>query len=228
MFEREDGGHASSEWDGFVGGQRDELGGARRTGAAAFEFKLRVKVLLLAWANEQLKQLHFGEFVNVRERSRFEVFRHKLHYITDIRATIGEFAAMPTGDIHAAAGIHIDVSRATNGQESLLMRVKGSTVGGRVVAEHRAAAPVAGVHGVAKGCGPAGVVVKHTAAARATAIILERGHDLGVKIFIPRRIAILPGLHDVAKAHIPTTTVVCVIAREHVEVRVDTRIEDVT
>ena len=65
------------------------------------------------------------------------------------------------------------------------MCVKGGTVGGRVMQEHRTAAPVAGVGTVAEGFGPAGVMIKHAATAGAAAVILEGWEDFVREILVP-------------------------------------------
>ena len=107
------------------------------------------------------------------------------------------------------------------------MRIKRGAVGCGVVEEHRAAAPVAGVHAVAERLGPAGVVIKHPAAAGATAVVGQGRHDFFREIFVPRRVAVLGGLDDVRKTDVPATAVVGVVAGEDVHVRVDAGVEDV-
>ena len=185
LLEGEDGCHAAGEGHGLVRCERVEFGRAGGVGAAAQELELRVQVLLLAGADEQVEQGGIVDLGDVRERFRFEILRHHLHHEANIRSAVGELTAVPTGYVHAAAGVHVDIGRARDGEEGFLMCVKGGTVGGRVMQEHRTAAPVASVGTVAEGFGPAGVMIKHAATARAAAVVLEGREDFVRKIFVP-------------------------------------------
>ncbi|HIG81260.1 MAG TPA: hypothetical protein EYQ62_06395, partial [Verrucomicrobiales bacterium] len=91
-----------------------------------------MKVLLLARAGEKVEQFRVSQFGDVGEWLGLKIFWHELHDVADIRATVGKFATMPTGDIHAAASVHVDVSGTGDGEEGFLMRVKGRAIGGRV------------------------------------------------------------------------------------------------
>ena len=57
---------------GLVRCERVEFGRASGAGAAAQELELRVQVLLLAGADEQVEQGGIVDLGNVRERFRFE------------------------------------------------------------------------------------------------------------------------------------------------------------
>ena len=178
--------------------------------------------MLLARANEQVEEGGVIDLGNIGERLRLETLRHHLHDEADIGAAVRKFTPVPTGHVHAAAGVHIDVCRARDGQEGFLMRIKGRPVGGRVVKEHRAASPVAGIGTVVEGLGPTGVMIKHAATARAATVVLERWENLAMKILVPRRVTILGGLHDVTEAYVPATAIVCIIACENVQIGIDT------
>ena len=55
LLKGEDGGHPAGEGHGLVRCERVEFGRAGGVGAAAQQFELRVQVLLLAGANEQVE-----------------------------------------------------------------------------------------------------------------------------------------------------------------------------
>ena len=150
-----------------------------------------------------------------------------MRHVADIRAAVGELAAVPAGHQHAAVAVHVDIRGATKREKGILVRIKGRAIGGRVVKEHRATAPVAGVHGMVVGLGPASVVIEHAAATGAAAVVLERRHDFAGKILVPRWITVLGALQDVVEAHVPAAAVVGVVASEDVQVWINAGIEDV-
>ncbi len=135
---------------------------------------------------------------------------------------------MPTGDIHAAAGVHIDISGAANGEKSFLMRIKGGPIGRWIMQEHCTAPPIAGVHRVAVGFRPAGVMVEHAAATGAASVILKGGHEFIVEILVPGRVAVLGTLHDMTKAYVPAASIIGIVTRENVQVGIDAGIKNIT
>ena len=78
-----------------------------------------------------------------------------------------------------------------------------------------------------KELGPAGVVIKHPAAAGATAVVGQGRHDFFREIFVPRRVTVLGGLDDVRKTDVPATAVIGVVAGEDIHVGVDAGVEDI-
>ena len=187
-----------------------------------------MQVLLLARANKQLKEIVLTQFGDIRKGFGLKTLRDQLDNITHVGTDIGKFAAMPTGDIHAPAGIHIDIGGAANGEKGLLMCIKGGPIGRWIMQEHCTATPIAGVHRMAEGFGPTGIVVEHAAATGAPTIVLKGGHELIVEILVPGRVAVFGTLHNVIESNIPATTIIGVITRENIQVGINTGIKNIT
>ena len=86
---------------------------------------------------------------------------HKANILTAIR----KLPVFPTGNDHPATTIDIHICGAWNLEEDFLMSVKSCAIGREIVPVDFTASPIAGVGAVAEGFGPAGVVIKHAAAA---------------------------------------------------------------
>ena len=162
-----------------------------------------------------------------RRTARRAVHRTDAHHIAHRVAFVRVTAPRQTRHVHVRRTIHRHVSRMRHCHKTFLLHRVARALGRERMAEHLVEQPVGRVQRITESLGETGIMYPQPSRSRPAAVIGQRRHVLAREVLVEHRIAHVRARREIVQTDLPPVAVVRVVAREHMQERINRQIVDV-